>query len=417
MTDFITGWFALLTAGALLLLFSGYAVLAYKLWATQAQTGSTLAISVLKPLKGADEGLLENLRAIARQDYPEFEVILGAEDAADPALDVARRIQAEFPQLRIVIVVGAFPSGLNPKVRLLRQLLPRARYPWVLISDSNVRPDPQYLRAMAAQQGRDQAMLVHSLLMGSRGTSMGGRLEELQLNGWVAATIALSDVLGHSCVIGKSMLIHRGSLAQVGGLEKVADVLAEDYTLGALFQDSDLRVSLSPHLLQVITGSASTRQFLNRHMRWAQMRRHIAPWVYALELMGYPCLFLAALWLIEAMSLSASELATQGVWSLDGLGHLALALGGSWVPWVLLLKWTGDAVVYIALAARPSLRTLLLLPVKDALMPVIWVVGGLRRTVNWRGQRLWVSAGSRLSVLPQRQPEGREDNRWATPVI
>jgi len=203
----------------------------------------------------------------------------------------------------------------------------------------------------------------------------------------------------------------------VGGLEKVADVLAEDYTLGALFQDSDLRVSLSPHLLQVITGGASTRQFLNRHMRWAQMRRHIAPWVYALEIMGYPCLFLAALWLIEGMSLSAPQLAAQGVWSLDGLGHLALALGGSWVPWVLLLKWTVDAVVYIALAARPSLRTLLLLPVKDALMPVIWVVGGLRRTVNWRGQRLWVSAGSRLSVLPQRRPVGREDNRWATPVI
>lgn len=414
MSDFITGGLGLLAGVSLLVLFSGYAVLTYKLWVPRAQLDAGFGISVLKPVKGTDEGLLENLRAIARQNYPEFEMIVGAEDASDPALDVARRVQAEFPHVRIVVVVGAFPSGLNPKVRLLRQMLPVARHQWVLISDSNVRPDPEYMRAMAAQQVRHQADLVHSLLMGSGGTGLGGRLEELQLNGWVAASISLSDALGHSCAIGKSMLINQKALTAVGGFERVADVLAEDYTLGALLQETNHRVVVSPHLLLVITGRTSLRQFLNRHIRWAQMRRHIAPGFYVLELTGYPILFLSGLWLMQGV-------AWMGPPSISGesgtaLSQLLLVLASSWLPWVLLLKWTVDAFVYMALAVRPSFGTLVLLPVKDALMPVVWLLGALRRTVNWRGQRLWVSAGSRLSLAPTSRKGGSEGGRWATPA-
>jgi len=414
MNYFIIGGLALLAGVSLVVLFSGYVVLAYKLWVPKAPAQAVFGISVLKPVKGTDEGLLENLRAIARQNYPEFEMIVGAEDPQDPALDVARRVQAEFPEVRIVIVAGALQSGLNPKVRLLCQMLPVARHPWVLISDSNVRPTPEYMRAMASEQARHQADLVHSLLMGSNGTSLGGRLEELQLNGWVAASIALSDALGHSCAIGKSMLIKRSALTAVGGFERVADVLAEDYMLGALLQENSFRVVVSPHLLQVITGNTSTRQFLNRHIRWAQMRRHIAPGFYLLELTGYPLLFLTALWLMQGMGRASMSTAYPS--SLESLSSLLLAFASSWVPWVLLLKWTVDAFVYMALAVRPSFATLALIPIKDALMPVVWVLGGVRRTVNWRGQRLWVSAGSRLSIAPPSGQSAREGNHWVTPA-
>ena len=252
---------------SLLVLSVGYLAIFWHL-GHRPPAAAVFGVSILKPLKGVDDGLLDNLRAIARQEHPNFEVIFGAEDPSDPALDVARQVVAEFPHLPLRIITGAFPTGLNPKVRTLRHLLPNARHEWILISDSNVRPDPHYLRAMCHKQQLHQADLVHSLLAGAHGRSLGGRLEELQLNGWVSASIALSDSLGHSCVIGKSMLMNRSALAQVGGLASVADILAEDYVLGAKLQRAGKTVVISPHLLSTVTGHGSLTQFFNRHVRW-----------------------------------------------------------------------------------------------------------------------------------------------------
>ena len=150
-------------------------------------------ISILKPLKGVDEGLYENLVALARQDYPHFEILFGAEDADDPALDVARRVQAEFPDVKMRIVLGAASDGLNPKVRLLRRLLPLATHEWILVSDSNVRPARSYLREIRACQEETRADLVHNLLVGVGERSLGAKLENLHMNGWVSASIAFCD--------------------------------------------------------------------------------------------------------------------------------------------------------------------------------------------------------------------------------
>ena len=347
----------------------------------------TFGISVLKPLKGVDEGLLENLRAIARQDHPQFEVLFGAEDPNDPALEVAGQVVREFPQCELRVVGGAFETGLNPKVRVLRQLSTLAKHEWLLISDSNVRPAPGYLRALTYQQQIHDADLVHSMLAGAGGQTLGGRLEELQLNGWVSASIALSNSCGHGCVIGKSMLMRSAALSSVGGLASVADILAEDYILGAKFQSAGKKVVLSPHLLAVITARSSCAQFFNRHVRWGQMRRRIAPGIYAAELLANPTPFFLALIILDP------------TWSF------------TWAV-AQLSKWMCDAFVYARLSPSPSLRTLSLMPIKDVLMPVIWLLGGLRRTINWRGQRLLVGVGSRLYPLADPQPLPKQDSSW-----
>lgn len=342
----------------------------------QAHTDVLAPISVLKPLSGVDPGLYENLCAIMQQDHPDFQVIFGAEDPFDPALEVARRVASEFPDRDIQIVAGgARLSGVNPKVRILRRMIEEARHHWVLISDSNVRPRPDYLQTMQTVQLQERADLVHTVLSGMPGESLGARLEELQLGGWVAAAICFAQRFGHPCVIGKSMLMRRSFLVNDGALSRMQDILAEDYTLGAELHRSGGKVALAPYRLPVVTGKGPLRGFLNRHIRWGQMRRRIAPLSFVAELMANPTPFL--------------------------LGSLVFLEGRTWnfALGTLLLKWMVDLLAYTILAERASIKTAALLPLKDILVLVMWMVSAVKRTVRWRGHVMWVGPGSRLEPV------------------
>lgn len=364
--------FLLSASLSLLVLGSGYAVLLMRLRARGGVRRAGEGVSILKPIKGADEGLRENLQAILDQEYDEFEVIFAAEDFDDPGLSVAREVARENPHRRVQVLSGSFGRGQNPKVRLLRRMLPETQFEWILVSDSNVRPGPHYLAGLRARQLETGAALVHSLLTALPGRGLGARLEELHLCTWVAMSIAFSDAFAHQCVIGKSMLMNREALAQVGGFDGVENILAEDYILGARFQSAGHGVALCYQPLPVVTGRSSWRSFWNRHVRWGQMRRRISPFFFVAELCAHPTLFLIAL-----IASTRSEL-------------LTIALGG------LALKWAVEAVVYFRLARQGSLSTLALLPLRDLMMPAMWALSAVRRTVAWRGNRMRVGAGSAL---------------------
>lgn len=341
-----------------------------------ARSGAALPpISILKPLKGCDEGLYENLAALVCQNYPEFELICGTEDPRDPACALVERLQAEYPRAAIALVRGASPLGWNPKVTNLASLSRAARHELWLISDANVRPGPDYLRGMAEPLGDLRVGLVTSPLAGFGERTVGALLENLHFNSFVASGVRVAHLGGQACAVGKSMLFRRADFEAVGGWAAVKDVLAEDYVLGRVLERSGWRAVLAPEPLPVLHERRTVREFVERHLRWSLMRRRLSP-AYLAEPLLNP-----VPWLLLVSA------ATEGSW------RTAAFLG-------MTVKLLLDVSLTVAVrgAALP-LRALVWIPVKDVLVAAIWIAAWFKHTVRWRGHLLAVGPGSVLAPV------------------
>ena len=331
-------------------------------------------ITVLKPLKGVDEGLEDNLRSFFRLDYPTLQLIFGVANDDDPAIGVVQRLMAEFPTQDAQLVVGNPAFGLNPKVENLAAMDRFRKHSTVLISDSNVRARPSYLRETACYLAEPGVGLVTNLFAGIEEQQIGAVLENLQLNGFIAGGVASSSILGITCVVGKSMLMPVAALEAAGGFAGVRNLLAEDQALGVRVRNAGYSIRLSHHVIDNVNHARGFRWFLNRHSRWYKIRRQMALPAFLAE----PLANLTTVGLVWALS-GESGIAWGGLLVLVGLGLLR------------------DAVQTHRLRGSfPKLRHLMLSPVKDLLLLPVWFDAILNTRVMWRGHRFLIGRATRL---------------------
>ena len=349
-------------------------------------------VSVLKPLCGADANLEANLTTLFRQDHPNYEVLLGAADADDPALDVARRVAAAHPNVPSQVIADARRVGLNPKVNNLSNLARHARHEVLVVSDSNVAAPPSYLADLAARLGEPGVGLVSSPFLARSpkaiwpvtSDTLGGALESLQLNTFVMGGVASLTLLGGVCCVGKSMAFRRADLDAIGGFEFLGQHLAEDQVAAMAFERAGHRVTVDATVVENVLGPLSVRAFCARHLRWARIRRWVAPAGYAAEVAANPV----------ACSLAAFAVLPAGSAALCA----AVAIGA---------RALCDLAMERRLGVRRPLSTYApLLVLKEALLLALWIVPFIDRRIVWRGKTFLIGPQTRIEDPAARAPTG-----------
>lgn len=336
-------------------------------------------VSILKPLKGLDDNLFDNLASFCQLDYPAYEVIISVQDHNDPAYRIARMVQQKYAECDISIVVQRCDAGLNPKVNNLIPAYERAKYSYFLISDSNVMVQRSYLKDIVRHMEDPSVGLVSNIIRGVGGYSLGSVLENLHLNSFIVGSVCFLDrVLKMPCVVGKSMLMRKDDFERIGGFDAVRNVLAEDYLLGRLIHEQGKRVVLSNHIIDNVNEFWSVRKFINRHTRWGKLRWKIGGIRYISELVGNP-VFVASLPLL--------------VWEANQMTALSAAL-------VALMKIAGDYTLARKIQGDMKPSRYLLVPFKDIVIGIIWFIPLFSQTVSWRGNRYLIGRNSLLSAVP-----------------
>jgi ceramide glucosyltransferase len=335
---------------------------------SEAQLGPPVPVTVLKPLAGAGPDLQANLQSFFEQRHPHFQLIFGVERQDDPAIPVVQALMRRYPQVNARLVIEEGAVAQNPKVSNLLKMLATARHDLLLISDAGVRAGPHYLSDLVETKLRTGAGLVTNTFVGVGETSLGAALENVQLNGFVAAGAAVPTLFADAAVVGKSMFFSRRELEDLGGLRRVADLLAEDFVIGKMFQHAGRSVHLGREILLSVNGSVTLRAALDRQLRWSMLRFRLRPWAYLLEPLTSP--------LVMAALLSGVFGPTAWVWGLALLG-------------------VRDVVQWIALRGLGRVHLpLLLAPGRELLMLGVWLATPFVKHVAWRGHRVRLGAGT-----------------------
>ena len=385
--------------GLSLLGYTAYALLsvwAARKWAADRPTldpNWTPGVTILKPVRGVDAEAWENFASFCRLEYPtdRVQILFGALDADDAALDLARRLQAEFPD-RDIGVIAAPPGaalGNNRKVSNLLAMLPHAKHDLLVLCDSDMRVRPDYLRRITAPLQPSATMSANSKFKtenpvglvtcpyrGERVQSFAAKLEALGIGAdFIPSTLVSRAIEGVSFALGSTIVIPRPVLEQIGGFEPLLDELADDFRLGNGVHKAGFRVVLSDYVIDSVLGRERFTAMWSRRLRWSRTLRVCRPGGYAGSFIVY------------GFALALLFLLSTGFSALGWMGFAAVAAVRLVTALTITLRYTGD---------RAVLRYLPLLPLSDVIGLTLFVTSFFGSHIQWRGERFRLLAGGRL---------------------
>jgi ceramide glucosyltransferase len=338
-------------------------------------------ISVLKPIRGLDRETYENYASFCAQDYPEFEILFCVSDDQDAAIPVIRRIIADFPQRSIRLLVGSEYVGASDKVNKLCRMAREARYDVLLVSDSDVRVEQGFLRAVVAPLADPNVGGVTCLYKGATDGSFAADLEALGnsadfspgvLSAWMLAGRKLNFMLG------AVMITTKQNLSAIGGFESIADYFCDDYELGNRLAASGKPVALSTATVSIVYPSTTLAAAFRHQVRWNLSIRYSRP------LSHFGLIFSQGIfWTVLAVCLAPANWMAYAYVVAYGLlrTDAALSVGA---------RGMGDQLVR---------RKGWMLPLRDAFAFLVWLASFVPQSIQWRDKK-FVVRDKKLIALP-----------------
>jgi ceramide glucosyltransferase len=330
-------------------------------------------VTLLKPLHFDEPRLRQNLMSFCHQDYSgPVQIVFGVQDPLDPAIRVVEQLKSENPKLDIELVVDTRIYGANRKVSNLINLVERAKYDLLILSDSDIEAGPGYLRTVAASLEGGGA--VTCLYTGTALPNIWSRLVAMGINYQFIPNVLFATKAGLAApCFGSTIALRKDLLRRIGGMEAFSNFLADDYEIGRKVREHGHRTALAPVIVAHTCTETSAREMFAHELRWARTIRLLNTYGH----WGSAITHAVPLALI-GLVLNATPFAALS---------LAAALAAR-----LAVKWRMDRM--LGISAGP----VWLLPLRDLLSFAIFLGSLYGGNVRWRGARFVVAPDGALSL-------------------
>lgn len=345
----------------------------------------TPAVSVLKPIRGLDPDAYDNFATFCRQDYPNYEVLFCVGDRNDPALPVIEQVTGDFPSCRIRILFGSGRNASNDKVAKLVRLVEEAQHEVLVISDSDVRVRPDYLRRMVAPLADTNVGATTCFYVSVRERTFADRLQTVgMISDFYAGILVARELDGVKFALGPSIATTKSRLAEIGGYAAIENRPADDLLVGRQIAERGYEVVLLPYRIETVVDYHSMRELLEKRLRWIVVMRHMRPW-------GHLGLFLT-----QGLPLSLAAVAAHPSPGVV-VGYL-----GAYFSLRAAMVW---CIGVWGLKQRRLARSIWLIPVWDLVGFLIWLTSFARNSIKWRNAEYRIRDGALVPVAPNLSEE------------
>ena len=337
-----------------------------------ATSDFTPGVSILKPIRGLDRETYENYASFCHQDYPQFEILFCVTDASDPAVPVIERIIHDFPRRPIRLLTGSAQLGASDKVNKVVRMAREAKHEILIVSDSDVRVEPGFLRGVVKPFSDPKVGGVTCLYRGLAEQCFAATLEALGNSADFAPGVLVAWLGSHGSLdfmLGAVMATTKKHLAEIGGFESFADYFCDDYELGNRLAQLGYRVELSKFPVSIVYRSERLATAFRHQVRWNLSIRYSRPWGHfgLLLAQGLP-------WTMLAVALAPS-------WVIAGCYIAVYAILRSSAAWIVSIAGMRDQLVR---------RKFWMLPLRDAFAFIVWIASFFPQRIRWRGQQFRV---------------------------